>query len=109
MGSVVLDHDVEVESESLVQEAKPELKQPSMYQVVMHNDDFTPMEFVVTVLESFFNMEQTKATSIMYEVHMAGKAACGVFTKDVAETKVEQVTDYARRHEHPLLCSIEAT
>ncbi len=101
--------EVENDSELQVLEAKPELKQPSMYQVVMLNDDFTPMEFVVEVLENFFNMERTIATSVMYEIHMAGKAVCGVFTKDVAETKVEQVTDYARRHEHPLLCSIEAT
>lgn len=91
-----------------VQEAKPKLKEPLMYQVVMHNDDFTPMEFVVEILETFFGMDRTKATSIMYEVHMSGKAVCGIFSKDVAETKVEQVMDYARRNEHPLLCSVEA-
>ncbi|MDR3492890.1 MAG: ATP-dependent Clp protease adapter ClpS [Gammaproteobacteria bacterium] len=95
-------------SESLVLEAKPELKEPALYQVIMHNDDFSPMEFVVEVLELFFNMDRTRATAIMYEVHLAGKAVCGIFTKDVAQTKVEQVVDYARRHEHPLLCSIEA-
>jgi ATP-dependent Clp protease adaptor protein ClpS len=94
--------------ELVVQEAKPQLKQPALYQVTMHNDDFTPMEFVVAVLESFFSMDRTKATSVMYEVHLAGKAVCGVFSKDVAATKVEQVVEYARRHEHPLLCSIEA-
>ena len=92
----------------LVQEAKPELKQPSLYQVILHNDDFTPMEFVVTVLQKFFHMESARATSVMYQVHMTGSAPCGVFTRDVAETKLEQVIDYARRHEHPLLCSIEA-
>lgn len=94
--------------EVVVQEAKPQLKEPSMFQVVMHNDDFTPMEFVVTVLEMFFSMERTQATRVMYDVHMSGKAVCGIFSKDVAETKVDQVTEYARRHEHPLRCSVEA-
>ena len=73
----------------------------------MHNDDFTPMEFVVAVLESFFNMERALATKIMYEIHMAGKAICGVYSKDVAETKANQVMEYARNQEHPLLCSTE--
>lgn len=91
-----------------VQEAKPLLKEPGLYQVVMYNDDFTTMEFVVEVLELFFNMDRAKATQVMYEVHISGKAICGVFSKDVAETKVEQVIDYARRHEHPLLCEVEA-
>lgn len=92
-----------------VQNAKPQLKEPSMYRVVMHNDDFTPMEFVVGVLESFFHMDRTKATKVMYDVHMLGKAVCGVFTKDIAATKTDQVIDYARENEHPLLCSVEAT
>jgi ATP-dependent Clp protease adaptor protein ClpS len=95
------------ETELLVQTAKPQLKEPVMYQVIMHNDDYTPMEFVVDVLEMFFNMERNKATQVMYEVHMTGQAICGVFSKDVAETKSDQVMEYARRHEHPLLCSIE--
>lgn len=90
-----------------VEEPKSQLKQPTLYQVVMHNDDFTPMEFVVTVLELFFAMERTFATRVMYEIHTTGKAVCGLFSKDVATTKVDQVTDYARMHEHPLLCSIE--
>ena len=95
--------------DELEQEAEPQLKEPSLFQVVMHNDDFTPMEFVVAVLEVFFNMERATATNVMYQVHTEGKASCGVFTRDVAETKVDQVTSYARRHEHPLLCSVEAT
>ena len=93
----------------VIQEAKPVLKQPSLYQVIMHNDDFTPMEFVVEVLKEIFYMDSARATSVMYQVHMTGKAVCGIFTKDVAETKVDKVIEYARRHEHPLLCSIEAT
>jgi ATP-dependent Clp protease adaptor protein ClpS len=89
--------------------AKPKLKEPSLYRVLMHNDDFTPMEFVVAILEMFFHLERGVATKIMYEVHMTGQAICGVYTKDVAETKVGQVMEYARRSEHPLMCSIEAT
>ncbi len=104
MNSGVMTKSMDLE----VQEAKPQLKQPALYQIVMHNDDFTPMEFVVVVLELFFNLERTTATRLMYEVHMTGKAICGIFSRDVAETKVDQVTDYARTHEHPLLCSIEA-
>ncbi|EKD72188.1 MAG: hypothetical protein ACD_45C00742G0008 [uncultured bacterium] len=96
-------------TELRVQEAKPQLKQPAMYQVVMHNDDFTPMEFVVAVLEAFFNMERAIAARLMYEVHTTGKAVCGIFSKDVAETKVDQVMDYARMHDHPLLCNTEVT
>lgn len=94
-------------TELTVQEALPQLKEPNLYQVIMHNDDFTPMEFVVTVLENFFNMDRAKATSVMYEIHISGKAVCGMFSKDVAETRIEQVMEYARRHEHPLLCSAE--
>lgn len=96
------------QNELLVQEAKPQLREPVLYQVVMHNDDFTPMEFVVEVLESFFSLDRASATRVMYEVHISGESVCGVYTKDVAETKMEQVIDYARKHEHPLLCSVEA-
>lgn len=91
-----------------VQEAEPQLREPLLYKVIMHNDDFTSMEFVVGVLEFFFSMERAKAINVMFEIHTAGKAVCGIFTKDVAETKVEIVTEYAGRHEHPLMCSIEA-
>lgn len=92
-----------------LEETKPKIKEPSMYRVVMHNDDFTPMEFVVAVLELFFHLERGIATKIMYEIHMTGHAICGVYSKDVAETKAGQVVEYARRYEHPLMCSIEAT
>lgn len=106
MANTITDKDKN--TDALIQEAKPLLKQPSMFQVVMHNDDFTPMEFVVAVLEKFFGMDAAKATNVMYQVHMTGRAVCGVYTKDVAETKVEQVIDYARKHDHPLLCNVEA-
>lgn len=101
-------YETRKELEVVVQEAKPQLKQPTLYQVIMHNDDFTPMEFVVEVLEIFFSMDRMKATKVMYEVHMSGRAICGLFSKDVAETKIDQVMEYARRHQHPLMCSLEA-
>ena len=97
-----------VQSKIEVQAVEPKLKEPAMFKVTMHNDDFTPMEFVVAVLELFFGMERAKAISVMFEVHSVGQAVCGTYSKDVADTKVEQVTEYARRHDHPLLCSIEA-
>ena len=91
-----------------LQEAKPELKQPPMYQVVMINDDYTPMEFVVEVLQLFFAMGREKATQVMLAVHTQGKAVCGIYTRDIAETKAMQVNRYARENQHPLLCEIEA-
>lgn len=102
-------HAVKREFEYEVSEARPKLEVPALYQVWMHNDDYTPMEFVVAILESFFHMERGQATQVMYEIHTTGKAMCGEYSRDVAETKVNQITEYARRHEHPLLCSIEAT
>jgi ATP-dependent Clp protease adaptor protein ClpS len=90
-----------------VEEAKPKLKRPPLYKVVLLNDDFTPMEFVVQVLEKFFGMGRDKATQIMLHVHTRGKGVCGVFTHEIAETKVAQVNEYSRRHQHPLLCTME--
>ena len=90
-----------------VEEAKPEIKRPQMFKVLLINDDYTPMEFVVHVLETFFSMDRPAATQIMLNVHSKGKGLCGVFTRDVAETKVAQVNDYSRQHEHPLLCTME--
>ena len=90
-----------------VEEAKPKIKRPSMFKVFLINDDYTPMEFVVHVLETFFSMDRPTATQIMLNVHSKGKGLCGVFTRDVAETKVAQVNDYSRQHEHPLLCTME--
>ncbi|PWG62404.1 ATP-dependent Clp protease adapter ClpS [Sediminicurvatus halobius] len=90
-----------------VQEAEPKVKQPPLYRVVLLNDDYTPMEFVVEVLQTFFYMDRGKATQIMLHVHTRGKGICGVFSRDVAETKVDQVNDYAREHDHPLMCTME--
>lgn len=90
-----------------VQEARPSLKAPSLYRVIMFNDDYTPMDFVIEVLEGFFNHDRESATKIMLTVHTQGKAVCGVFTRDIAETKAMQVNQYARECQHPLLCEIE--
>ena len=87
--------------------AKPKLQQPPMYKVILLNDDYTPMEFVVHILENFFKMNREKATRIMLHVHTRGKGVCGVYTRDVAETKVAQVNDYSRMNNHPLLCAME--
>jgi ATP-dependent Clp protease adaptor protein ClpS len=86
---------------------KPALKKPSLFKVIMLNDDFTPMDFVVEVLMVFFGMHESKATQIMLAVHTQGKAVCGVFTRDIAESKAAQVNQYASECDHPLLCEIE--
>ncbi len=93
----------------VVEEVRPKVKQPPMYKVVLLNDDYTPMEFVVHILESFFNMGREQATRVMLNVHSQGKGVCGVFTREVAETKVSQVNEYARLNNHPLLCDMEET
>lgn len=90
-----------------VQDAKPKLKRPPLYKVVLLNDDFTPMDFVIEILTEFFYMNEDKATQVMLQVHTQGVGVCGVFTKDVAETKVQIVNDYSRENHHPLMCSME--
>ena len=91
----------------VVVKAKPKTKKPSMYKVLMLNDDYTPMEFVVHVLERFFSKTREEATRIMLHVHHRGVGICGVYTYEVAETKVTQVMDFARQHQHPLQCTLE--
>ena len=86
---------------------KAALQQPPMYNVVLMNDDYTPMEFVVEVLQNFFRMGLEQATHVMMSVHLSGKGVCGVFTAEIAETKVVQVNTYSRNNEHPLLCIME--
>ncbi|OUS36175.1 ATP-dependent Clp protease adapter ClpS ['Osedax' symbiont bacterium Rs2_46_30_T18] len=95
------DHDV------VIQEAKPKLKKPALYRVVLLNDDYTPMEFVIDVLMMFFSMNQEKSTQVMLAVHTEGKGVCGTFSKDVADTKAAQVNQFARDNKHPLLCEVE--
>ena len=90
-----------------VVKTRPKTKKPSLYKVLMLNDDYTPMEFVVHVLERFFNKSSEEATQIMLHVHRRGVGICGVFTYDVAETKVTQVIDFARKNQHPLQCTLE--
>ncbi|BDF94580.1 MULTISPECIES: ATP-dependent Clp protease adapter ClpS [Pseudoalteromonas] len=86
---------------------KQKLQPPRKYKVILNNDDYTPMDFVVEVLTTFFNMDSDRATDVMLQVHQNGRAICGVYSADVAYTKVEQVNRYARDNEHPLLCSCE--
>ena len=90
-----------------VEEARPKIKRPPLYRVVLINDDYTPMEFVVDILETIFGMERTRATQVMLEVHTKGKGICGVFNYEIAETKVAQVMGIAQQHQHPLLCEME--
>jgi ATP-dependent Clp protease adaptor protein ClpS len=91
----------------VLEESRPEVSLPPMYRVVLLNDDFTPMEFVVEVLQLFFSMDHDRATQVMLHVHTRGKGVCGVFTFEIAETKVVQVNEYSRQHEHPLKCTLE--
>ena len=93
----------------VIVKAKPKTKKPAMYKVLMLNDDYTPMEFVVHILERFFQKSRQEATRIMLHVHRRGVGICGVFTYEVAETKVTQVMDFARKHQHPLQCVMEKT
>ena len=95
------DHGIAVET------SDPEVKKPPLYRVVLLNDDYTPMEFVVHILEQFFYMSREKATQVMLTVHTRGKGVCGVYTKDIAETKAAMVNEYSRDNEHPLVCEVE--
>jgi ATP-dependent Clp protease adaptor protein ClpS len=100
------DPDETVET-GVVTKAKPETKKPALYRVLLLNDDYTPMEFVVMVLQRFFRMDMEEATRVMLHVHQKGVGVCGVFTYEVAETKVNQVIDCAREHQHPLQSTME--
>ena len=91
----------------VVEQAKPKLAKPPLYKVVLLNDDYTPMEFVVEVLQVFFKLDKEQATVVMLHVHRKGKGVCGVYTREIAETKVAQVTQFARESKHPLLCEME--
>ena len=91
----------------VVTKTKPKTKKPSMYRVLLLNDDYTPMEFVVHVLERYFNKDQQEATQIMLHVHQKGIGVCGIYPFEIAETKVMQVTDLARKNQHPLQCTME--
>ncbi len=95
------------QSDSVLEVQKSKVKPPPMFKVLLLNDDFTPMDFVVLVLQKFFNMTREQATQVMLKVHREGMGVCGVFPRDVAATKVEQVSSFARQHQHPLACVME--
>ena len=101
------DEENDHESGLEVLESRPDVAEPKRYKVILNNDDFTPMEFVVEILSIFFNLNEETATRIMLNVHTKGKGICGVFSQDIAETKVIMVNDFARENEHPLLCTME--
>jgi ATP-dependent Clp protease adaptor protein ClpS len=100
-------NETEREQGVVVEASRPQTARPPLYQVVLLNDDFTPMDFVIVVLETFFNLDRERATQVMLHVHTRGKGVCGVFTREVAETKVTQVNEFSRSHQHPLLCTME--
>jgi ATP-dependent Clp protease adaptor protein ClpS len=91
----------------VVEEVRPKIKKPPLYKVILTNDDYTPMNFVVEILEYFFSMTEEQATQVMLQVHTQGKGICGVFTREIAETKVDQVNTFSRMNDHPLLCTME--
>ena len=111
MPSRPMPHDSQHENDHqhgiAIEVAPPQVARPPMYQVVILNDDFTPMDFVVVVLETFFTMDRERATQVMLHVHTRGKGVCGVYTREVAEAKVTQVNEFSRTHQHPLLCTME--
>jgi ATP-dependent Clp protease adaptor protein ClpS len=94
-------------STSVITKVKPKTKRPNLYRVLILNDDYTPMEFVVDVLEHIFQKNRDEATKIMLHVHQKGVGVCGVYTYEIAETKVTQTVDYARKNQHPLQCTLE--
>ena len=98
---------VEDDGEAVVETSRPKTKQPPLYKVIMHNDDYTPMEFVVEVLMTFFKLDREQSVQIMLTVHTRGKAVAGTYSAQIAETKVAQVNDHARANQHPLLCTME--
>ncbi len=92
---------------NVITKTKPKVKKPSLYRVLLLDDDFTPMEFVIEILARFFQMDLESATQVMLHVHQSGVGECGVYTYEVAETKVTQVMDHARKNQHPLQCVME--
>ncbi len=99
--------DVDYNDDLAVAEEKPRLKPPKQYKVVLVNDDYTPMEFVVQILMTFFSMDHARATRVMMAVHTKGKGICGIFSYEIAETKVDQVNEYSKINQHPLMCTME--
>lgn len=101
------EHHIDDGGELAVETARPRLKKPPLYRVILLNDDYTTMEFVIRVLQDIFNHSEERAAQIMLHVHQKGAGICGVYTREIAETKVEQVIEYAQQNEHPLQCTME--
>ena len=99
--------DNTIDDDLAIEESKPQIKRPPLYRVILLNDDYTPMDFVVHVLENFFSVDRDNATRVMLEIHTRGKGVCGIFTHEIAESKVSLVNDYAKENQHPLLCTME--
>jgi len=97
----------DLDDDLAVKESEPKLEKPPLYHVVLLNDDYTPMEFVVHVLEQFFSLDRENAVRVMLHVHTRGKGICGTYSREIAETKVAQVNEYSRENQHPLLCTME--
>jgi len=100
-------HDSQHDQAAVVDSGKPQVSKPPLFKVILLDDEYTPMDFVVIILQQFFQMPEEKATQVMLHVHYRGQGVCGVYTRDIAETKVEQVNEYARAHEHPLMCVMD--
>ena len=107
MSDEPIRHGAEGDHGLAIEEARPRVKKPPLYRVVLLNDDYTPMDFVVQILQKIFSMDRSTATRVMLQVHTRGKGVCGVFSYEIAETKVAQVTGLAQQHQHPLLCTME--
>jgi len=104
---IMSDQPYDRDENVAVQESKPQLKKPSLYKVLLLNDDYTPMEFVVVILERFFGKQREQAVQIMLHVHQKGVGVCGVYPRDIAESKVKLVMDFSKDHQHPLQCTME--
>ena len=109
MNSMAKHHDPQQDESTVLEIQDQRVEPPPMFQVLLLNDDYTPMEFVVLVLQQFFGKGREQATQIMLKVHREGKGVCGVYPQDIAATKVDQVTEFARQHQHPLQCVLEKT
>ena len=109
MDSMAKHHDPNHDESTVLERQDQRVEPPPMFQVLLLNDDYTPMEFVVLVLQQFFSKGREQATQIMLKVHREGKGVCGVYPQDIAATKVDQVTEFARQHQHPLQCVLEKT
>ncbi|MEE8495749.1 MAG: ATP-dependent Clp protease adapter ClpS [Xanthomonadales bacterium] len=103
------DLESQRDQELALEEAQPEIKLPPMYRVILLNDDYTPMDFVIEILSIFFGMSHDRATQVMLHVHTRGQGVCGIFTFEIAETKVVQVNEFSNQNDHPLKCTMEKT